>query len=249
MATLKSNALVTRSMNWRDSSRIVTLFTREHGRIDVIAKGANRAGSTWTGILEPLNLIEAVVHFSDKRELQILGKAELESSLGGLKQDLERTGYALGILEILNTFFKDTSPAADFYDFVVYLLEEMAQGGRMPVYFWYFMLKLTSYLGFRPAFGECRLCGKEPGGGAVYFSFASGSVICGGCSAGDDSGYRLPAAVCDYLAQLQATHYRRLAGVGLPAGREAEVTGFLQAYLRYHTSEKLELKALDYYKI
>jgi len=236
-------------MNWRDSSRIVTLFSRDNGRLDVIAKGANRSGSQYIGILEPLNLVEAIIYFSDKRELQILGKTDLESSFSGIKNDLGKMGYALGILEILNTFFKDHNPAADFYNFVIHILHELEKDCTAKVIFWYFMLKLTSYLGFKPEFENCRICNKEISGKTVNFSFESGSVICAECASIDEYGFRLQAAICNYLADLQSTNYKKISTIAAPKINDTEVTGFLQAYLRYHTNEKLELNALNYYKL
>ncbi len=249
MATLKTPALITKTMDWRDSSKIITLFCREHGRLDVIAKGSNRPKSPYVGILEALNLIEAVIHFSDKRELQLLGKADLETSFAGIKTDLVKTGYALGILEILNTFFKDPEPAAEFYDFVIYLLGEMEAGGKAKTFFWYFMLKLTSYLGFRPEFTACRICHKTVQEERVHFSFGSGAVVCAGCADAGEEGFQLPAGVCGYLAGLQGTHYKKVGTVPDPDIDDGMITGFLLGYLRFHTSEKLELHALNYYTL
>ena len=249
MATLKSAALVTRSMNWRETSRIITLFTRDYGRLDVIAKGVNRPGSPHGGILEPLNLVEAVVHFSDKRELQILNRAELETALAGIRSDLEKLGCALAVLELINTFFKDAGSSADFYDFTVYLLKTLEQARHSRVLLWFFMLKLASYLGFRPRFDRCGICGRETPGKAAGFSFASGALICSECASGGEAGHRLSAGVHTYLAQLQAVHYKKIAGMEAPRSGASEITAFLLAYLRWHTSEKLELKALEYYKL
>ncbi len=225
------------------------MFTKDNGRLDVIAKGANRFRSTYFGILEPLNLVEVVVYHSESRELQILGKAELELSFSGIKSNLEKTGYAFAILEIIFTFFKDQNPVTEFYEFVIYILREIEKGGLSYIYFWYFMLKLTSYLGFKPEFKSCRLCGKEIKGRLVYFSFDSGAVICTNCGSAGQQTYQIPSSVIHFLEHLQGTHYKMIGNVVAPEFDYFEITRFLQMYLRYHTNEKLELKALQYFKV
>jgi len=249
MATIKTVALILKTMNWRDSSRIITIFTKNNGRLDVIAKGANRYRSKYFGILEPLNLVEVVVYYSETRDLQMLGKAELESSFSGIKSNLEKTGFAFAILEIVYTFFKDHNPATEFYEFVVFILGEIERGRLTNIYFWYFMLKLTSYLGFKPEFKSCRLCGKKITGRLVYFSFDSGAVICTGCGRAGQRNYQMPSSMCHYLEHLQRTHYKKIGNIVTPELDYFEITRFLQMYLRYHTNEKLELKALKYFKL
>jgi DNA repair protein RecO (recombination protein O) len=249
MGTIKSPALIIKSMNWRDSSRILSLFTREFGRLDVIAKGVNRSTSQSAGILEPLNLIEAVIYFSEKRELQLLGKADLETAFVGIRGDLEKMKYGLGILEILYVFFRDHNPATEFYNFVVYLLAELEKGIAAKIIFWYFMLKLTSYLGFKPEFKHCHICNEEIKNGQVYFSFESGSVICLRCGDSGTSRINLSSGLCKYLAELQLTHYKKIGSVKDPIISDDEITIFLQNYLRFHTNEKLELNAIKYYEL
>lgn len=236
-------------MNWRDSSRILSLFTRDFGRLDVIAKGVNRSKSNTTGILEPLNLIEAVIYFSENRELQILGKVDLGTAFVGIRSDLEKMKYGLSILEILYVFFRDHNPVTEFYDFVVYMMVELEMGTAAKKIFWYFMLKLTSYLGFKPEFKLCHICGEEIKGTNINFSYESGSVICLRCGNPEVSGTKLSSELCSYLAELQSTHYKKIYSVKDPVISDNEITIFLQNYLRYHTSQKLELNAIKYYEL
>ena len=52
-----------------------------------------------------------------------------------------------------------------------------------------------------------------------------------------------------FLEHLQGTHYKVIGSVVTPEIDYFDITRFLQMYLRYHTSEKLELKALEYFKL
>ena len=72
MSSIKTQALVLNSIKWKDSSRIVTLFTHQQGRIKVIVHGAAREKSRFRGKLETLNLLECLIAYRKSRSLQVL---------------------------------------------------------------------------------------------------------------------------------------------------------------------------------
>ena len=108
-----------------------------------------------------MNMIEALIYFSEQRELQILGSTTLENSFYGIRIDLDRTSCALGILELIFIFLKPGHVDQIFYDFLISIFCQLARTNHPIVLLWYFLLKLSSYLGFKPEFNKCRKCGAE----------------------------------------------------------------------------------------
>ena len=161
MKTIKTSAIVIRSINWSDSSRIATLFSREKGRVDVVAKGSRKIKSKFHGILESLNLIECVIYLSPKSELHTLGEVALENSFQSIRSDLEKTKSALSIVELIYLFFHYGDGDQIFFDFLKQLFYAIGQIKTPDIVLWYFMLKLSSYLGFKPEYKVCRICNKE----------------------------------------------------------------------------------------
>lgn len=240
MEQIKTEAIVIRSIKWSESSKIVTLFCRDLGLINVIAKGARKKNSRYQGILETLNSIEAVINISPNRELQILGNIELGSSFNRIRQDLHKMGYVLSILELINTFFScsDTEPV--FYDFLAYILNFIEANEKTEIAFWYFILKLTSYLGFRPEFYLCHECNNHINYDNLYFSYSNGSVICERCGSGEKTSGQL----VKFLGILQGTKYKELNKITLHRISMKHITEFLLEYLRYHTDQNLQLSGL-----
>ena len=244
MDQVKVRAIITRTLKWSDTSKIITLFSGELGRIDLIAKGARNPRSNYQGILETLNLIEAVVSYSTKRELQILGKVSLEASFPGIRADLKKTGYALSIIELINIFILYDQKDSVFFDFLIYIIEFIETNHSEEIAFWYFILKLTSYLGFKPEFSECRQCKKNIFNGDKYFSFSTGSVVCRECVGDQSDSRRIPSINLAFLARLQGTHYRRISQIKLPDSGSKQITLFLLDYLKYHTDQKFTINSL-----
>lgn len=68
---IRTDAVVLRGMDYGETSRILTLFTRRHGIIGAIAKGVRRPGSRFGSTLQPLSVIQAVYYYKAERDLQL----------------------------------------------------------------------------------------------------------------------------------------------------------------------------------
>lgn len=244
MSLQKTTALVLKSIDWKDSSKITTLFTRELGKLNVIARGAKKSGSRYRGLLESLNLIEVFIYLSPRRELQTLGDVSLEHSFNILRRDLLKTGYAFGVLELLDTFFAFSNPDSTFFDFNKEMLQALEDSDNEQVIFWYYLLKLASYLGFKPEFTICRKCGIQINDDEVYFSMNEGSVKCRSCLPAGENNIKISKVDLKNLVRIQQTRHTSIARLGLTSNQRLNFTDFLLQYIQFHTGQKLVLNGL-----
>jgi DNA repair protein RecO (recombination protein O) len=248
MSSFKTQALVIKSIDWKDTSRIVSLYTREAGKMKVIAKGARRIKSSYAGMLETMNLVEAVIYVSEKRQIQILGELALENGFAGIKKDYDRTGRVYAIFELADHFLQDGERDPVFFDFLLTLLREITEIKDSRIVFWYFLLKLGSYLGFRMDLGRCAGCARELGEEESFFSLSHDGLTCAACQTGISNGWPLPAAAKAFLVRLQKTPHKRLSKTVFAEPGRFPYTDFLLSYLRHHTGENLELFSLKIFK-
>ena len=248
MSSIKSSAIVLKSIKWRDTSKIITLFTREAGKISVIAKGARQLKSRYQGVMESINLLEVVIYMSSTRQLQILGQATLENSYKNIRADYEKTGYVFALLELTDIFFKEGSVDTVFFDFLTTLMSEIGTVSNPKVVFWYFLLKLSSYLGFRPVFNECASCARSISSEESVFSIREGAIICNKCGFSRESSWALSIAARQSLSELQKLNHKRLSTTSLSIDDRFAYTEFLLTYLRFHSDEKLDLASLKIFK-
>jgi DNA repair protein RecO (recombination protein O) len=244
MAVQKTYAFVLRSIDWKETSKITGLFTRDFGKVNVIAKGARRSNSRYRGLLESLNLIEVVIYFSPKRDLQTLGDISLDSSFNRIRGDLQKTGYALGILELVDIFFPYGNPDTAFFDFCKNIFYTLEVSSDDLVIFWYFLLKIASYLGFKPEFTICRKCSNSAVNHETYFSMSEGSVICAHCIKTGENLIKLSKVDIDNLLYIQNFSYKNLSAIRAIAPAQMNYTNFLLHYIQFHTDQKLELRGL-----
>lgn len=243
----KTRALVLKSMKWRDSSKIVTLFTETNGRIKVIAHGAARGKSPFRGKIETLNLIEAVISFRDSRSLQILKEISLVEDFRKVKGDFVRTTYAFAMLEIIDQIFEEEDTDNTLFQFIITLIQNIGVSCKSKLIWWFFLLKLASYLGFKPNFESCATCGTRNIGRA-YFSFRDGVIYCQNCLVNEGPVRILNPEEWDFLEKLQKKSYKTIGietEMSLP---EFDFSCLFLDYLNHHIGYSLTMKSLELLK-
>lgn len=242
---LKSKALIINAIRWHETSKIVTLYAREWGKIKVIARGALRPKNPFGGKLEALNLVEAIISSKDSRELQILTQADVFENFSKMRMQIEKLPYALAILELLNLSLEEHQPDTVFFDYCEKMLTAIPSAKNPKILLWYFLLKLSSFLGFKPNLDLCSFCQTTSFKAPVSFIPQKGAIICGDCAGGIQSANQLKAEEISFLQILQKYPHRKIAGLVLPEGVKKDFTSLLLDYLNMHIERNIVLKSLD----
>ena len=90
MAIVKSEAIFLKGTNWRESSRILTAFSRDYGKVKLVAKGARRPKSKYGAALEPLTHAQIIFYQRETRDLYTLSEAGVLDTFEGIKGSLEK---------------------------------------------------------------------------------------------------------------------------------------------------------------
>jgi len=180
MPLLKTEALILRTFEYSESSLIVWFFTRDHGRLHAIAKGARRARSDFEGALEPFVQGEIEVYRSEKRELDILKSLELTQVPTMLRASLARLERAYYCAELLSKAVQPDDPAPELYGEAVATFAALSGAplGAGDSWVLFFEGRLLRALGLFPSLTCCVSCGVELAESRVSFDVAQGGVVC-----------------------------------------------------------------------
>lgn len=170
------DALVLRAVDYRDADRIVTLLTRELGKVSALARGARRSKRRFGGSLEPCCLLS--VELGETRsDLHRLAQASVKQAFAGILTDLRRITVAGACLEVARELVPMSEPDERVFDVVVELFTALDAGGGDEL-LWAFTLRLLALLGFTPGLDVCALTGERaPEGQAALFSPREGSIV------------------------------------------------------------------------
>jgi len=183
--TLKTEAIVLRSIRYGEADRILHLYTAQRGRANAIAKGARRPKSRFGGRLEPFFRLDLLLH-EGRGELLTVTQA---STVDGYPH-LRSSGAALtagaracdAVLRLLDAA-EPNPPAYNLLCRYLSLLDDPeAHAGESLATALSFRLKLALTAGFSPELGSCTRCGEAEH--LVGFSGAAGGVVCAACEAG-----------------------------------------------------------------
>ena len=242
---LKTDSIILDSIRWKETSKIVTFFSREYGILKVIARGVYRNKSAFAGKLESLNRVEIIVNSRSSRSLQILTEVDVIDSYNTIRLDLRRLSYALAILELIQQTIREGHSDTVFYDFIVVLLDTLKTVNMPSVIFIYFLLKLVSYLGFKPNLDHCPVCKNTPSSDILYFSMEKGTIFCRDCAEGTVMLRKIKSDNLDLLRKLQTHPHRKISEFETKDFPEQYFTNLLIDYLNFHTENIISLKSLS----
>jgi DNA repair protein RecO (recombination protein O) len=184
--TVKTEAIVLRSIRYGEADRILHLYSRERGRLGAIAKGARKPKSRFGGRLEPFFRLDLMLHEGRSDLLTVTGVTTLDGfpRLRSSGPAIEAGARACdAVLRLLDS----AEPNQGAYNLLtryLELLDDPEAGTRAAALevALSFRLKLALAAGFVPELASCARCGEADH--LVGFSGAAGGVVCGSCEAG-----------------------------------------------------------------
>src|ERR1700745_3249528 len=126
----KALGLVIRTHDWSESSRIATLWTREFGRVRVLAKGGRRLKSNFESALDLLTVCSIVLLRKFSGSLDLLTEAQVVKRFPRLRSDLPALYSAYYVAELLADWTEDYDPHPDLFDEALATLEVLGGAGR-----------------------------------------------------------------------------------------------------------------------
>ena len=186
--TLKTEAVVLRSIRFSEADCVLHLYTLERGRVGAIAKGVRKTRSRFGARLEPLSHVELLLH-EGRGELMTVRGAELVRSHDRSRADAYRLGVGhIGLEAMLRLFVEQESQPPAFHALTRFLdlldgveAELPAQPALDPLAL-SFQLKLLWLAGYLPHLAGCAACGEAKP--LVGFSARAGGAVCRECGAG-----------------------------------------------------------------
>lgn len=245
MNVRKNHAIVLRSIKYSNTSKIVTFFTEDFGKVAVVAKGARRIKSKFGAGLEPFLVSEIIYYHRAERSLQILTDADIIIPFKDLRNDLVKRVYAYAVCELLNRMTEDRN--SDLFNLTVdYLrLLELIPQKSVVALFWSFQLKMYSLLGFRPHLLNCSECGVAFGASNVRLVLKAGGVVCRFCAGDDAFAETLSLGTLRLLARLLMEAPGAISRYQISSKQEEEGSCFFDYYLRYYSGSDRQLVSLQ----
>jgi DNA repair protein RecO (recombination protein O) len=239
MSLYRDEALVLRTQKLGEADRIVTMLTREHGRIRAVAKGVRRTKSKFGARLEPGSYVDVQLFVG--KTFDTVTQVEAIMNYGEtLSLDYQRWTVASAILETAERFTsQEHEPALQEFHLVVGGLKALAENRYdSSLILDAFLLRSLAIGGYAPSMTICSRCEKE--GPHRYFSLVGGGSVCVDCR---PSACATPAPeTLALMAALLGGNWEK-ADLSERKNRR-EASGLIAAYLQWHLERGLRSLSL-----
>jgi DNA repair protein RecO (recombination protein O) len=181
MGLYKIEGVVLRRRNLGEADRLVTVLSRDRGKMTVAARGVRRPRSRLGGRLEPATRFRALM--AEGRTLDVVSQVDVLESYSAMRDDLERLGVVAVLLELTDRALADRQPHVEVYRLLLSALG-LVQGRAADIAWRWYAARLLVLTGHRPAVTRCAVCGgrlRE----AVAWSAVLGGCVHPACGARD----------------------------------------------------------------
>jgi DNA repair protein RecO (recombination protein O) len=177
--TYRATGFVLRRHDLGEADRIVTLYTREHGKRRAVAKGVRKQQSRLAGHIELFTKVD--VYLAVGANLDVLTQAEALTTYPELAGDLERFAQASWAGETLDRLTPESEPDGYMFDLFGVVLAAIATADRPGLHLRQFELQALTRAGYRPHLEVCVECGEALAEVTNRFAPLAGGVVCPTC--------------------------------------------------------------------
>lgn len=184
--TKNSQAIILNRSDYRESDSLITVYTKDYGKLSLIARGAKKLSSKLSGHLEPLSLVDILI--IKGKGFDYIGSALGRQAFLGIKDDLNKLYFTGLAIRSFNLLVRDNEPDERLFFLLQRFLEVMdaypeeslsRETGELLYVF--FALKLLAELGYKPEMHDCLSCRGQIKSGKNYFNLKNGGLICEDC--------------------------------------------------------------------
>jgi DNA repair protein RecO (recombination protein O) len=243
MSAENATAIVLRTVEFSETSLVVTLMTREFGKVGALAKGARRLKGPFESALDLLALCRIVFLRKSSESLDLVTEAKLlrrfrvkKGNLGGLYG-----GYY--VAELLDAMTDDYDAHPELFDLADRTLAALADGDTAAKHVLRFELGLLRILGLLPSLEQCADCGDEvPAAGSVAFGHLDGGVLCAKCRVGKQQVASVHAGVLRTMTQLADSDDRLWRRLQIDKRTRGQLRGLMNQYMAHVLGRKPRLQ-------
>jgi len=241
----KTDAILLRRRNLRESSLMLTFCTRDFGKVNGIIKGV-RGPRAQLGLNPQLFSLSRIVFYESKRKkFNIVSQCDLLDFFSSIRKDLDRTIYAEYFLELADSLSADLDKNEELFQLLVDSLGLLCTPASVKRIARIFEIRLMNLVGLMPELTACANC-ADTSRDLPRFSLRSGGVLCGKCLNRDRSAIEISKGTINFIEHVKKASYEHASRIKVSekVGKELEL--ILRRFVDYHVQGRL--KTIDFMK-
>jgi DNA repair protein RecO (recombination protein O) len=249
MPVFRTEAIVTRSLPYGESDRILTFFTRDFGKLKGVAKGARRSRKRFQNALGLFTYLRLIFFDREGMGLVRVEGADVLHGFPNIRESLKRFYYGSYYLELINEMAGEREANQEAFELLFSFLSDLELEEPKEEWLRMFEVRILSLFGYRPHLIRCGLCQREwkelEGEPHLFFSIEKGSLVCGPCSKGYNNLYPLSLGTARLIDEISQLDLKRLSRLRFTPQALTESREFLPRFVEHELGKELKsLKTL-----
>lgn len=221
---MKTEGIVIRTINYGEGSKIITLYTRSHGKISLMAKGANKVKSRLHAVTQIFSYGEYIFYI--RNEMGTLNQGDLQKRFVDIYQDINKTAYAAYIVELVDKLTEPKEPNPFLFQQLLSSFEQINAGKDEEIIARIFEMKVFQNSGYRPRLHSCTICGEDDNLNA--FSIKRGGLICN--KHNDEQAILLENGTIKLLKLFENIDIKRLGNIEVKNSTKSQLQMVLRSF-------------------
>jgi DNA repair protein RecO (recombination protein O) len=243
MPIYTAEAVILRKVDYGEADRILTLLTRERGKVPAIAKSVRKSKSRMSGQLDVF--AHGKMLLAEGKTMDVVTQFQRITENSALGSDLKRAAVASVVVEVADKIMEERHAAPEMFTLVVDALTHLSDRETPPLMeLADFLMRILAELGYTPELLRCARCGGPLGEEGLAFSALAGGVVCNGCSHHDMPARAISSRSVKILRVLAAGDRELFFRLRLDEADNRAIESVLEAQLEHHLDR--QLKSIDF---
>ncbi|MBM3249563.1 MAG: DNA repair protein RecO [Candidatus Omnitrophica bacterium] len=239
MPIQRTDAIVLRRRDFRETSLIADFYTRDFGKVSGLLKGFRVMPPKFASPIEPFSLNEIIFYPKRNSSLHLVSQADLRYSFDGIRRGVGRATMAAFMMELTLAVMQQEDRNEEVFDLALACLKEMETALNPEKVMTIFKIKMLSLSGFKPHLDSCVVCGSKILGQS-RFSLSLGGLLCGKCSSKDVSSRSIFRGTVASILHIEKNDLKNNLNLGMNPEIKRELDLVLNAFMNFHLEKELK---------
>ncbi|MEN0660117.1 DNA repair protein RecO [Caldifermentibacillus hisashii] len=234
----KVEGIVLRSIDYGETNKILTIYSREIGKFGAVAREAKKPNSRLASVSQPFTYGYFLCFTG--QGLGTIQQGEIIEIFRSITNDLISTAYASYIVELLDKSTDERKNNPFLFELLYQTLKYIDEGYEPQIIKNIFEIKMLPVLGLRPNFDCCAICGNQDG--PFVFSIKEAGILCEHCLHHDPHHLKVNQATIRLLRLFFHFDLNRLGTINVKESTKKELETCISAYYEEYSGVYLKTK-------
>lgn len=236
---IHTEGIVLKSMDIRETSRIATFFTRDHGKVKGILKGIRKDPQKFGSNIDKFSVNDIVYYQYRRSDLHLVSQCDLRQFFFPVRRDYQRSLAANYILELADIIMPSEEANQSVYQLILDYLNALESIKDIDKLVRIFQIKILLHSGFSPHLDSCVKCAR-PVKGKARFSLASGGLVCPACPTAEQRFSLISPGTISSILHIERGQWKQCLQLGLTTTTRRELKFILNNFLVYHLERQIK---------